>query len=334
MFTDQTKAAPDANPKAPGAPSPEQLEHLLVLSQAPLSLDEALAQEAAEDAAPTEPQPMTVARLAIQYVQILAHFVGVGLVAAAVRHLSSDPTLYLGLGAAGVVLFAAAATTMDAGARRGGLRAIGSFAGASVLLGLGLGLFVGGILHFSAFPTTGAVLVPAGMVLSFAGHALRSGRELLGRGMLSPAITMIGIVVWVGIGLGVAAKKLDPAPLAAQGAHGETAAGGHSDAAHGEAAADGAHGEAAGDASHGEVAASDHGESAAKDEAAHGDAAAGHGETTADHGDAAAKADAGHDGAAATSHGETAAKAKDDAAHGDAAAAHGEAAADHGDAGH
>lgn len=330
MFTDQTHAADAAASKAPGAPSADQLEHLLVLSQAPLSLDEALAQEAAEDAAPAEPQPMTVARLAIQYVQILAHFVGVGLVAAAVRHLSSDPTLYLGLGAAGVVLFAAAATTMDAGARRGGLRSIVSFAGASALLGVGLGLFVGGILHFSAFPTTGAVLVPAGMVLSFVGHALRSGRELLGRSMLSPAITMVGIVVWVGIGLGVAAKKLEPAPLAAQGAHGEATAGGH-----GDAAAAG-HGEAAAEAPHGEAAASGHGaEVADEDAAAHGDAAAEPGETSADHGETAAKADAGHDSGAASGHGDTRAAAEDGAAHGDAGAEeHGDDVADQGDAGH
>ncbi len=257
MFTDQTKAAPDANPKAPGAPSPEQLEHLLVLSQAPLSLDEALAQEAAEDAAPTEPQPMTVARLAIQYVQILAHFVGVGLVAAAVRHLSSDPTLYLGLGAAGVVLFAAAATTMDAGARRGGLRAIGSFAGASVLLGLGLGLFVGGILHFSAFPTHrrrtrarrhGAVVrrprAPQRPRTPRPRHALtrhhhdrhrRLGRHRTRR------------------------RRQEARPSTARSTrpHGETAR---------RRPRRRRHGEAAGDASHGEAAASDHGETAAKDE--------------------------------------------------------------------
>lgn len=321
MFTAQTQSADGASPNAPSA---EQLEPLLVLSQAPLSLDEALAQEAAEEAALAEPQPMTVARLAIQYAQILAHFVGVGLVVAAVRHLPSDPTLYLGLGAAGVVLFAAAATTMDAAARRGGVRAIGSFAGASVLLGLGLGLVVGGILHFSAFPSTGAVLVPAGMVLSFAGHALRSGRELLGRSMLSPAITMIGIVVWVGIGLGVAAKKLDPAPLAAKGAHGEAAAGSHGDAAagHGETSADATHGNpaaadashgkaAAGDATHGEAAGSDHGEATTKDAAEHGDAGANHGETPAkaagDHGKAAAKSEADHGAPAAAEHGDAAA---------------------------
>ncbi len=326
MFSDSKQAA---TPTAPSAPNPDQLEDLLVLSQAPLSLDEALAQEAEDAAADAEPQPMTVMRLAVQYAQIVAHFVGVGLIIAAVRHLEANPNLYLGLGAAGVLTFAVAAATMDTAARRGGPRAFASFAAASALLALGLGLLVGGVLHFTAFPHTGAVLVPAGMVLSFAGHALRSGRELLGRGMLSPAVTMIGIVVWVGIGLGFAAKELDPTPLAAKAAHGATAGEHGEDAAHGDpAAAKGDHGatpasaEHSADAGHGATADAGHGAAAEKPaDASHG-ADAAHDTTDT----------ASHDTAADAAHSEPAAKAEAD--HGAAADSHDAAAASHDDAGH
>jgi hypothetical protein len=285
MLNSQTAAAsaPDStSATGAAAPSVEQLEPLLVLSQAPLTLDQALAEEAGEASeSDVAAGPLTVGTLAIQYLSVVALFVSVGLVAAAVRHFSTEPKLYLAIGASGTVLFAAAATLMGPRAYRANIRAIASFAGASLLLGLGLGLLVGGVLHFSAFPYTAAVLVPAGIVVSIIGYVLRDGRELLGRSLLSPAITVIGIAVWVGLGLGVAAKRLEPQPVAAaQGEHGAAAEGGEHGAAaeggeHGAAAEGGEHGAAAEGGEHGAAAeGGEHGAAATKDahasEADHG----------------------------------------------------------------
>ena len=290
-----TEAGPVATPDSTTTEtaSAEQLEQLLVLSQAPLSLEDALQQEAARG---DDPVPLTAGRLIKQFAGLFALFLGVGLVTAAVRHYGSDSGLYLGVGAGGAVLFAIGSVVLDPRSRRGGKASVLRFGALSLLLGVGFGLLVGGVLHFSAFPHTGAILVPLGLALSMGAFIARDGRALVGRDLMSAGVTVAGLLVWLGVGLGLLAKKLDPAPTPAA-----------------------SHGVVAGD--HGAAAAGDHGGAAAGD---HGAAAAGHGEAAAgDHGAAATE---GHGTAAAAAHGE-AAKAD----HGTGAADHGEAAkADHG----
>lgn len=296
--------------------SAEQLEQLLVLSQAPLSLEEALEEEAAKlEDDPAVAPSLTVGGLIAQYAQLVLQLLGVGMVMASVRHYAAEPKLYLGIAIAGALLFAVASTVFGRRPAHGGALGAVRDGALSVLLAVGLGLLIGGVLHFTAFPRTGAVLVPLGLGLSVGAFVLRDGGSLVGRGFISTAVTIIGVLVWLGVGLGLAAKKLDPAPTKPAAAHGAPAAGDHG------AAAAGDHGAAA-EGDHGAAAAGDaHGEAAAKD--AHGETPAGHGEaTSADHG---AAADA--HGADAADHG-TASKS---AAHTPATAAHGDAA-DHGTA--
>lgn len=346
MLNDQTTpTAPDTDDavavEAPAAAqdtaSAAQLEQLLVLSQSPLSLEDALQQEAerTDDDAPVQ---LTAGRLLKQYAGLLALFLGVGLITAAVRHYADAPKLYLGAVIGGGVLFAVGSVALDPRSRRGGTASLLRFGALSALLGIGFGLLVGGVLHFSAFPHTGAVLVPLGLALSIGTFIARDGRALVGRDLMSAGVTVAGLLVWLGVGLGFLAKKIDPAPAPAA-PHGAVSAGhGSAAAGHGAAAA-GGHGEAAAaDASHGAAAEGDHGAAAAAGD--HGAAAAAHGEAktaAADHGDTAAKAEHG-----TATQGEHGAAAKSDhgaADHGAAATAdHGvEAKTDHGaaaDAGH
>lgn len=335
--TDAAAAAAAEPTTTPDAASAEQLEQLLVLSQAPLSLDDALQQEAerTDDVA-----PLTAGRLLRHYGGLLALFLGVGLITAAVRHYADAPKLYLGLALAGAAVFAAGSIVVEPRSRRAGVLGTLRYGVLSATVGLGFGLLVGGIIHFSAFPHTGAVLVPLGLALSAGVFIARDGRALVGGGLMSAGVTVAGLLVWLGVGLGLLAKKLDPAPTPAAAAHGVVAG------EHGEGAAEG-HGEAG---AHGAAAAGDHGTAAAHGAAsaeAHGAAASdAHGETaehgdaaaTAEHGATAAKADhaessaAGeHEATAAKSgHGASVAKAE----HGESAAgAHGAATAkaDHGD---
>ncbi len=348
MLNDQTTAS--ATPTAPPLPdeagatsevtgatatqdaaSAEQLEHLLVLSQAPLTLDAALEHEQEQEAdADDRAAPLTVGRLIAQYLRLLGQVLGVGLVTAAVRHYGANPALYLGLGFGGALLFAAASTPRAA-AGSGLLGRIRDTA-TSLVLGLGLGLLVGGILHFSAFPHTAAVLVPLGIALSIAALVARDGRALIGRDLISAGVMIAGLLVWASVGLGMGAKKLDPpaakagATAPAAGDHGATpAAGDHgatpAAADHGAADAKSDHGEGAAKADHAATPAAGHGDAAAKTDhaatpaAGHGDAAAktDHAATpAAGHGDAAAKTD--HAATPAADHGTTAKPAT--AAHG------------------
>lgn len=320
MLNDQTTpTAPDideldeldglqtATPTQDGS-SAEQLEQLLVLSQAPLSLEDALQQEAKRG---EDPAPLTAGRLVKQFASLVALFLGVGLVTAAVRHYGDDTKLYLGISIAGAALFAAGSVMLDPRSRRDGAKGLVRFAALSLLFGLGLGLLVGGILHFTAFPKTGAVLVPLGLALSIAAFVARDGRALIGKDLISAGVTFAGVLVWLGVGLGMAAKKMEPTPPTPAAAHGAAAGD------HGAAAPAGSHGAAAGAGEHGAAEGNAHGAAAAE---GHGDAA------KADaHGDAA-KTDA-HGAAASAGHGETAAAAGHGAEAKAPAAAHGDRAA-------
>lgn len=345
MLNDQTTAAAatdaeaadaaalDATTTTQGDASAAQLEQLLVLSQSPLSLADALQKEADRDD-DAVPAPLTAGGLLKRFFGLLALFLGVGLVTATVRHYADSPKLYLGAALGGALLFAAGSVVLDPRARRDGAKGLVRFVGLSALLAIGFGLLVGGTLHFSAVPHTGAVIIPLGLALAIGAFLARDGRGLVGRDLMSAGVTVAGLLVWLGVGLGLAAKKIDPAPkppvAAAHGApaegHGAAAAGEHGAAAAGEhgAAAEGDHGAASAAGEHGAAAEGDHGAAAAKAE---------HGETAAKAEHDAAPAKAEHGESAAADHTETPAKAEHESAtesdHGaaSASASHGQAAA-------
>ncbi len=301
---DESSEATDANAEQHDA-SAGQIEGLVVLSQSPLTLEGALEQEAIRHEASAP--PLTAGHLITQYTGIVGQILGVGLITAAVRHYGAEPGLYSGVGFGGTLLFAVASTLAHRPASSRVLARLG-YAGLSLLLGLGLGLLVGGALHFSAFPHTGVVLVPLGVALSTAAFVVRDGRSLLGRSLISAGVTFAGLLVWLSVGLGMAAKKMDP-PATPSGNSGAVA--GKPDAAAG--------------SDHGATAAADHSAKTAGDDSPAADhttttgAAADHGATAGSKPSAAADAEptaktADHTAAKAADHGTAAPKADHSAA--------------------
>ncbi|MBJ7471992.1 MAG: hypothetical protein JHD16_11855, partial [Solirubrobacteraceae bacterium] len=203
MFNDQpASAAPDAPAEAPasdvptaeGGASAEQLEQLLVLSQAPLSLDEAPVEETqrAESGPEAALATGSVMPLMAQYVRLLVQMLGVGMITATVRHYGDNPKLYLGLALGGALMFAVASTLLDRRPAGGSLLSAVRYGVLSAVLATGLGLLIGGVLHFTAFPKTAAVLVPLGLGLSIAAFVLRDGQQLMGRSFISTGVTIVG----------------------------------------------------------------------------------------------------------------------------------------------
>jgi hypothetical protein len=162
------------------------------------------------------------------YLGYVGYFVGAGLISGSVVHHPLDPIRYTIIGAAGVLTFLAATVLNEfvlprqrpAGAQL--LRIVGG----SLLLSMGIGMLSGGIQHFDEFPARAAILVAAGLVLSFLAYIVRNVPQRW-KSVVGP------------IGLGVLATAVMAfAGLSYLAAH--TAAGTHS---HGETAADAGHGD-------------------------------------------------------------------------------------------
>lgn len=187
----------------------------------------------------------SAARPAGPYLGYVGCFVGAGLVSGGIVHYPLEPARYAGLAAAGVVLFLLA-TVLDErvrGAREGRaepgpgrVRLVGG----SLLLSLGVGMLSGGVQHFADVPDRAAVLVPAGLLLSYVAYQVREAAEVRAS-LLRPTT---GLVVLV------AAALL--AGLQSVAAGMPAAAGGHD---HSTGAAE--HTEVAGHTGHTEVAADD-----------------------------------------------------------------------------
>ncbi|MDO9355803.1 MAG: hypothetical protein Q7T55_19050, partial [Solirubrobacteraceae bacterium] len=218
MLNEQTATLPPDTLTAPGdlsvveaesSETNDQLRQLQMLSQSPLSLEEALEQEAAV-AVEVEEVPATATGLMLRFAAQLALFVGVGLIAASVVHHASDPKLYALLALGGGVLFASGSVASAKQATQDGIIAAVIYGAASLFLGLGVGLLVGGLLHYSAAPHQSTVTIPLGLVVAIAALFARDGRGLIGKEVVPTAITIVGLLVWLSIGLGVGAKKLDP----------------------------------------------------------------------------------------------------------------------------
>ncbi|MFG2875406.1 hypothetical protein ACGFYU_10420 [Streptomyces sp. NPDC048337] len=97
----------------------------------------------------------------------------------------------------GVLVFLAATALNEflLARRKPTLRQVASIMGASLLLSFGIGMLSGGLQHFEDFPTRAAVLIPIGIVLSFAAYVIKdedtSWRRLFGLAGLAVLVTAL-----------------------------------------------------------------------------------------------------------------------------------------------
>lgn len=162
------------------------------------------------------------------YLGYIGYFVGAGLISGSVVHYPLDPARYAVIGIAGALVFLLATVLNEfiLPRRRPAGGQLLRIVGGSLLLSMGIGMLSGGIQHFNEFPARSAVLVPAGLVVSFIAYIVRNAPHRW-KATLGP------------IGLGVVTTAvLAFAGLNYLAAHSTAAEHGHG-AEHGEAAATG-----------------------------------------------------------------------------------------------
>jgi len=146
----------------------------------------------------SRPEPSLLGR----YLRYLGYFLGTGLLSGAIVHYPLDPARYAVIAAIGAVLFLVAALAAEA-QEPGRLTAVRIVAvlGTSLALSFGVGMLSGGLQHFDDFPDRGAVLIPAGLLLSFVAFTLKEARRPLRRifGPLGIAVLVISVAGYVGL---------------------------------------------------------------------------------------------------------------------------------------
>lgn len=137
-----------------------------------------------------------------RYLGYVGYFVGAGLVSGAVVHHPLDPARYTAIGAAGAALFLVAALSSELrqDGRPGPLRLL-HVLGTSLALSFGIGMLSGGLQHFEDFPERAAVLVPAGLLLSFVAYTLKEARRPVRHlaGPLGLAVLAVALLGHVGL---------------------------------------------------------------------------------------------------------------------------------------
>ncbi|GAA1153836.1 hypothetical protein F4556_001461 [Kitasatospora gansuensis] len=126
-------------------------------------------------------QPALLSR----YLGYVGYFVGTGLISGAVVHHPLDPARYTVIGLAGAALFLVAAIAAELGGPgRPSAGRLLLVLGSSLALSFGIGMLSGGLQHFEDFPARAAVLIPAGLLLSFLAYTVkeadRPARRILG----------------------------------------------------------------------------------------------------------------------------------------------------------
>ncbi|WP_328971444.1 hypothetical protein [Streptomyces sp. NBC_00239] len=135
--------------------------------------------------------------LLARYVGYVGYFVGAGLISGAVVHHPLDPARYTLIAIYGVLVFLGATVLNEfiLARQRPTLPRALAIMGASLLLSFGIGMLSGGLQHFEDFPTRAAVLIPAGMVLSFIAYVLKdedtSWRRIFGLAGLAVLVTAL-----------------------------------------------------------------------------------------------------------------------------------------------
>ncbi len=138
-----------------------------------------------ETAAPSAPgapvaSPPRASVLA-PYFGYVGYFVGAGLISGGIVHYPLDPVRYGKIALAGAVVFVGATVLNEIVLPRTRLAgaAMARLVIASLLLSLGVGMLSGGIQHFLDFPARSAVLIPAGLALSFVAYTVKNATDVL-----------------------------------------------------------------------------------------------------------------------------------------------------------
>lgn len=179
--------------------------------------------------------------LAARYLGYVGYFVGAGLISGAVVHHPLDPDRYTRIAVYGALVFLAATVLNEfvLTRERPGLPRLLLVMGASLLLSFGIGMLSGGLQHFDDFPARGAVLVPAGLVVSFVAYVIKDADTPTRR-----IFSLVGLAVLVTaalafLGLRHVAASMESAPGGGGHSHGtaeEPAADDHAPAAESPAA--------------------------------------------------------------------------------------------------
>ncbi|MCX4584076.1 hypothetical protein [Streptomyces sp. NBC_01481] len=141
--------------------------------------------------------------LPARYLGYVGYFVGAGLISGAVVHHPLDPARYTRIAVYGVLVFLAATVINEfiLARERPGLPRMLVVIGASLLLSFGIGMLSGGMQHFDDFPARGAVLIPAGMTMSFVAYVIKDADTPWHRifSLVGLAVLLIASVSFVGL---------------------------------------------------------------------------------------------------------------------------------------
>ncbi|MBT2440535.1 hypothetical protein J7E93_10505 [Streptomyces sp. ISL-36] len=152
--------------------------------------------------------------LTARYLGYVGYFVGAGLISGAVVHHPLDPDRYTRIALYGAAVFLAATLLNEflLAHERPGLRRMIVVIGASLALSFGIGMLSGGLQHFEDFPARGAVLVPAGLVVSFIAYVIKdpdiAARRIFG--LVGLAVLITAALAFLGLREVAASMETSP----------------------------------------------------------------------------------------------------------------------------
>lgn len=152
--------------------------------------------------------------LAARYLGYVGYFVGAGLISGAVVHHPLDPDRYTRIAAYGALVFLAATILNEfllTRERPGPARML-VVIGSSLLLSFGIGMLSGGLQHFDDFPARGAVLVPAGIVVSFIAYVIKDADTPTRRIFSLLGLTVLAVAALAFFGLREVAASMEATP--------------------------------------------------------------------------------------------------------------------------
>lgn len=161
------------------------------------------------------------------YLGYVGYFVGAGLISGGIVHYTLAPARYVLVAAAGVVVFLLATLCNEVLLRAAALprQELMRVVGGSLLLSLGIGMLSGGIQHFSDFPARSAILVPAGLLLSFVAFHVRTAATDLRRAVLGQVgAAVLSLAAVLAVGLDTLADRVAAGDAAGGHAHDATTA--------------------------------------------------------------------------------------------------------------
>lgn len=128
-------------------------------------------------------------------------------------HHPLDPGRYTRIALYGAAVFLAATILNEflLTRERPGLPRMLVVIGASLTLSFGIGMLSGGLQHFDDFPARGAVLVPAGLVVSFVAYVVKDADTPVRRIFSFVGLAVLITAVLAFLGLRAVAASMEPA---------------------------------------------------------------------------------------------------------------------------